>query len=782
MQEPEARLSQNPQEEIELLREKLRRLEAEHAEVQQKLFDQYEWTRQKTKAFDQELRGLRSISVEYQILDFFRRVYQRTTGLPGKTLEEEVEKTIEKIKVYLVAIPAKNDPNFHEWLDALLRQTHSNFHLTIVQGASDPEVRPDIADLPNVHIVRTKDEYSDGVRANIGLAYASGDVYGIVVSHFWPNEHTVDKIARFFVEFRDCQVMLPLDFSISHGLIFPTEDAGRVSFMEIWRDRSSQRGSFFLRPKAYQRLGRIIFEGGDSWVFATLFHLARHFTIGRPNSLIFVNASADGPESRTRREYSNLYMCRHFYFRAVFEDADRPDLALAFLDTSERVRYQKALTSTYLAGGSLDFLEPYLDPAHRFRDLHSPFVGGDRPDFLKLPKSLRYQQKIEQVIFRLREGIVQAQQRFNPKKTLLHFRVSRTDLAVGSTSKIDLGQVGRCPLTEQLPDRLLFSLLPIDGNGPVDVYYATASSVAIISPRGNESGAGTDGAPPAGLSSRSQTSADQRSDQPSNEVSTLVRTEEKWQFIRPVRLKRDVLFPRETKLHPQPDKPSGGDRLVDAYHTAIAALLQNQNTGHALWIGDSRFSPDSSAAEGYSRIRAWNEYPALWRADLESLQSSDILPDRNAAAGGGFDLIHLAGVLQFCSRPRHLLRFLALALNHEGSILISTPNLNSADLVLLGPAWCHWQPRRTHFIYGAKSLRALMRHCGFEEKEIVTFSHPLWWSESRQNVENALPPGPNSTGNELRPAAFESAKQAKVADWPPSLDGDFLIGLFSRKL
>jgi len=778
MQEPEARLSQNPQEEIELLREKLRRLEAEHAEVQQKLFDQYEWTREKTKAFDQELQGLKSISVEYQILDFFRRFYQRTTGLPGKTLEEEVE----KIKVYLVAIPAKDDPNLHEWLDALLRQTHSNFHLTVVQGASDPEVRPGIAGLPNVHIVRTKDEYSYAVRANIGLAYASGDVYGVVVSHFWPNERTVHNVARFFAEFRDCQVMLPLDYSISHGLIFPTEDAARATFMEIWGDRSSQRGSFFLRPKAYQKLGRIIFEAGYSWVFATLFHLARHFTVGRPNSLIFVNASVDGAESRKQRENSNFYVCRHFYFRAVFEGADEPDLAFRFLDASERVSYQKALTSTYLAGGSLDFLEPYLDPALRFRDLHSPFVGGDRPDFLKLPKSLRYQQKIEQVIFRLRERIVQAQKRFKQEKPLLHFLVSRADLATGSSSMVDLSKVGCCPLTEQLPDRLLFSLLPIDGNGPVDVCYATASSIAIISPRGNELGAGTDGAPPAGLSSRSQTSADRWSEQPSNEVSTLVRTEEKWQFIRPVRLEREVLFPRETKPDPQPDKPSGGDRLVDAYHAAIAALLQNENTGRALWIGDSRFSPDSGTAPGYSQIRAWNEYPALWRADFQSLQSSDILPDRNAATGGGFDLIHLAGVLQFCSRPRHLLRFLALALNYEGSILITTPNLNSADLGLLGPAWCHWQPRRTHFIYGAKSLCALMRHCGFEEKKIITFSHPLWWSESRHNVENALPPGPNSTGNELRPAEFESAKQAKVADSSPSLDGDFLIGLFSRKL
>src|SRR5580704_17318468 len=107
MQEPESQSSQDPHEEVELLREKLRRLEAEHTEVQQKLFDQYEWTREKTKAFDKELRSLRSISLEYRLLDFVRRIYQRTTGLPEKTLEEDLE----KLKIFLAAIPTKNDPN-----------------------------------------------------------------------------------------------------------------------------------------------------------------------------------------------------------------------------------------------------------------------------------------------------------------------------------------------------------------------------------------------------------------------------------------------------------------------------------------------------------------------------------------------------------------------------------------------------------------------------------------------------------------------------------------------
>jgi hypothetical protein len=125
-----------------------------------------------------------------------------------------------------------------------------------------------------------------------------------------------------------------------------------------------------------------------------------------------------------------------------------------------------------------------------------------------------------------------------------------------------------------------------------------------------------------------------------------------------------------------------------------------------------------------------------------------------------------------------LLRFLAFAVNYDESVLISTPNLDSADLRLFGPAWCHWQPRRNRFIFGVKSLRTLMRHCGFEERKFITFSHPSWQSKSRQNLGNGLPPPSNSAASDLTPVP----SQSKVPDRPPSLEGDFLIGLFSRKL
>jgi hypothetical protein len=154
------------------------------------------------------------------------------------------------------------------------------------------------------------------------------------------------------------------------------------------------------------------------------------------------------------------------------------------------------------------------------------------------------------------------------------------------------------------------------------------------------------------------------------------------------------------------------------------------------------------------------------------LAESNILAGRNTETG--FDLIHLAGILQLCRRPRHLLRFLAFALKFNAPILVSTPNLDSDELRLLGPAWCHWDPQHTCFVYGAQSLRALMRHCGFEEKKLVSLTHPSWTAASRRNLANAIPAGVQ----EFRSSGVQESGRGGLAD----LKGDFLIGLFSRKL
>jgi hypothetical protein len=671
MQEPESQSSQDPHEEVELLREKLRRLEAEHAEVQQKLFDQYEWTREKTKAFSKELRTLRSISVEYKILDFLRRMYQQTTGLPMKTLEEDVE----DLKVFLAAVPIKNDPNTDEWLRSLLSQTHTNFEITVVIGNSDPEPSQDIQDSPKIRIVRTEDEYSDAVRANIGLCYGSGDVWGVVNGGYWAYPATLRNVGQFFAQHSTCQVMLPEDIVLlDEGLIAPTERAQSEDFSGLWRHYSGRYGSLFFRPKGYKRIGRINYEAGDAWLFGTLLQLAWYFDVGRPNTLVVVNANP-APEdgARSRVELTNQFVRQHFYAWGFFNEYGKPVWYFPFRHT------------THLSRGLRIRLE------RLFR-----LVRG--------------------YVFRLRR-------RMFSHGLVLHFPVSKDGRYDSPRSaRLDFSQIDVCPLTGLLPDRLLFSLRPTGEKPVVNVFYSSETAVAVVSRRGLDSGVGT--------------------------------TPE--------------------------DRTNHGEPILAALDSAITEVLAGEEIGDALWIGDPSLAPASSSSSGavyYREKRLSDDYPCLISADLPALQASDVLAGRTT--GTGFDLIHLAGIIQFCQRPRHLLRFLAFGLKFRRYMLVSSPNLDSAELSRFGPAWCHWERDRTRFIYGARSLRALLKHCGFEEKRIVTFSHPLWQSATRKNVANS--PLYNVSDKSATGGTM-AMPEGKGASKPTDLDGDFLVGLFARKL
>jgi hypothetical protein len=750
MQEPEPQSSQDSNEEIELLREKLRRLEAEHTEVQQKLFDQYEWTREKTKAFGEELRSLRSISLEYKLLDFARKIYQRTTGLPDRSLEEEVE----KLKIYLVAVPTSSGPDVVEWVRSLLRQTHANFELAIVQGASDRPLPQDIIDMANVRIVRTEDHYSTAVRANIGLGYASGDVYGFVLSGYWPYERTLENIGRCFVGSQNCQVLAPLDYAIWQNLIVPTEDPGQHDFTKVWRNSTSRHGSLFFRRKAYEKLGRIIFEAGESWVFATLFQLARYFIVKRPEALIFVNAALEGPQIRAQRESSNEYVRWRFYYRLVFEDSDKAFWPLPLFAPKRRLRYQETLRSAFLSGSNLAMLE--------------------------VPRGLRYQQKIEQRFFQVRSWVLCLWQKLFPAKNRLHFRVDPIDNTYGSSRSVDLSGVECCPVTERLPDRLLFSLAPIGQSQAADVFYVSTTSISIIAQRGDSFPApGEDGPCTEGQVEEKVVPGVQESScasKVSGTKDTSGSQERSWRFIRPIALEPAGTVAAE-QSEQQSVTESESNAVRTAYNAAVVAVLHGEKFVDALWIGDNRFGPTANSAISYSELRPWDEYPALATVNVQTLRESNLLAGRDTETG--FDLIHLAGVLQLCRRPRHLLRFLAFALKYNAPILVSTPNLDSSELRQFGPAWCHWDPARTRFIYGVKSLRALMRHCGFEEKKLFTFSHPAWQSATRKNVANAIPSDASQ-----KPATWKGTLKAegKSATKPTDLAGDFLVGLFARKL
>lgn len=305
-------------------------------------------------------------------------------------------------------------------------------------------------------------------------------------------------------------------------------------------------------------------------------------------------------------------------------------------------------------------------------------------------------------------------------------RISRID-------GIDLSVTIRCPITDEIVDRFLFSLAlcPPSEAQIVDVYYSTRSSLAALRRR------------------RVRESLPKMDGSVFGEASS---GKSRWKYLIPT-----AAGPAVSCISPTPAALRDFDEVgfAASYTMITNSLLShaNQPAGEALWLGDIRYRPESNAAglPTYAEKHYWDALPGLAIVNFAQMQEWEFLKDRTEDLASQFSLIHLAGVLQYCSRPRYLLRVLASALQYGGLLLISTPNLDSERLGVAGPGWRHWEPDRAQFIFGVQSLRNLLRHCGFEEKTLLSFSYSH---------------GAKATGRVI--ASGKSLRQ------------DLLLGLFSK--
>ncbi|HEV2674635.1 MAG TPA: glycosyltransferase [Aliidongia sp.] len=119
-----------------------------------------------------------------------------------------------------------------------------------------------------------------------------------------------------------------------------------------------------------------------------------------------------------------------------------------------------------------------------------------------------------------------------------------------------------------------------------------------------------------------------------------------------------------------------------------------------------------------------------------------------------FDLVILAQALEHATEPLMALQRAARLLEPDGLILISTPNLDSAQIERFGPTWAHWHPPFQRFVFSARTLAGLARSSGLRLLRTRTWSHPYWsWLSLRLNqlglmgaVPHGLPPDPDTRG------------------------------------
>jgi SAM-dependent methyltransferase len=149
-----------------------------------------------------------------------------------------------------------------------------------------------------------------------------------------------------------------------------------------------------------------------------------------------------------------------------------------------------------------------------------------------------------------------------------------------------------------------------------------------------------------------------------------------------------------------------------------------------------------------------------------------------------FDLVILAHTLEHATEPLAAMQRTARLLEPDGLILISTPNLDSAQIERFGPTWAHWHPPFHRFVFSAEAITRLAAASGLRTLRTRSWSHPYWsWLSLRLNrlglmgaVPHGLPPDPETRG-----AAEATALAARLfQNWRGR--GDYLYAVLKPDL
>jgi glycosyltransferase involved in cell wall biosynthesis/SAM-dependent methyltransferase len=148
----------------------------------------------------------------------------------------------------------------------------------------------------------------------------------------------------------------------------------------------------------------------------------------------------------------------------------------------------------------------------------------------------------------------------------------------------------------------------------------------------------------------------------------------------------------------------------------------------------------------------------------------------------GFDLVYLGDGLQRFREPRVTLRTLAILLNPGGFLFLSTPNLDSEQRKLFGPAWARWQPEEHRFIYSKRSLIKLLTQAGFSLIKLRTDSHleSTKLSLKNLNARYALDVGRENHSKWLRGMPAEEIARMSHLLWDKLGNGDETLAIFRR--
>jgi glycosyltransferase involved in cell wall biosynthesis len=91
-----------------------------------------------------------------------------------------------------------------------------------------------------------------------------------------------------------------------------------------------------------------------------------------------------------------------------------------------------------------------------------------------------------------------------------------------------------------------------------------------------------------------------------------------------------------------------------------------------------------------------------------------------------FDVVYLGQTIEHLSNPLETIRRLKCLLAPGGILVMSTPNLDSAQIDRFGPTWAHWHLPYHRAIYSKRALREVAARTEMRVVSSKTFSHPYW--------------------------------------------------------
>ena len=97
-------------------------------------------------------------------------------------------------------------------------------------------------------------------------------------------------------------------------------------------------------------------------------------------------------------------------------------------------------------------------------------------------------------------------------------------------------------------------------------------------------------------------------------------------------------------------------------------------------------------------------------------------------------------VIEHLFDPRAVLAAIARALAPGGTLVISTPNIDSASRYLLGTDWAVLSPLEHVYYFSEDSLRRLLEATGFSDVRFVR-EHVMWGPQETINFRYTHAPG-----------------------------------------